>query len=63
MYINSYNLESIKHNTRFCISVFVLFTQGLHYVAQAGLELMILPQPPECWSYRCVPSCLACISV
>jgi hypothetical protein len=26
---------------------------GSHYVALAGLEL--LPQPPKCWDYRCVP--------
>jgi hypothetical protein len=25
------------------------------YVAQAGLKLeILLPQPPECWSYKCV---------
>jgi hypothetical protein len=25
---------------------------GSHYVAQAGLELVILlPQPPKCWDY------------
>jgi hypothetical protein len=30
------------------------------YVAQAGLELMILlHQPLECWDYRCVPPHLA----
>jgi hypothetical protein len=31
--------------------------QGLtHYVVQADLELMILlPQPPKCWDYSCVP--------
>jgi hypothetical protein len=29
-----------------------------HYAAQAYLELMILlPQLPKCWNYRCVPSC------
>jgi hypothetical protein len=29
---------------------------GSHYVPQAGLKLMIiLPQPPECWSYKPVP--------
>jgi hypothetical protein len=32
---------------------FFFFETGSHYVA--GLELMIfLPQPPECWDYRCV---------
>jgi hypothetical protein len=28
------------------------FETGLHYIAQAGLELAILSQPPECWDYR-----------
>lgn len=33
-------------------------------VAQAGLELMtLLPQPPDCWDYRCVPTCLDCCCV
>jgi hypothetical protein len=32
---------------------------GTHYVTQADLELTILPQPPECWVYRCVPPYLA----
>jgi hypothetical protein len=31
---------------------FVLFETGSHYVAQAGLELLILlAQPAECWDY------------
>jgi hypothetical protein len=35
---------------------FFFFKIGSRYVAVAGLELMILlPQPPECWDYRCVP--------
>jgi hypothetical protein len=31
-----------------------------HYIAQVGLKLAILlPQPPECWDYRCAPpSCV-----
>jgi hypothetical protein len=33
---------------------------GSYYVPQAGLEPEIhLPQPPECWDYRCVPLCWA----
>jgi hypothetical protein len=24
---------------------------------QTGLQLEILPQPPECWYFRCVPPC------
>jgi hypothetical protein len=35
---------------------FSFLETGLHYVAYAGLELTIfLPQPPECWDYRCAP--------
>jgi hypothetical protein len=34
------------------------FEVGYFYVAQALLELMILlPQPPGYWDYRCVASC------
>ena len=30
-----------------------------HYVAQAGLEVLtLLPQPPKCQDYRCVPHIL-----
>jgi hypothetical protein len=33
---------------------------GSLYVVQGGLELAILlPQPPECWDYRCARSHLA----
>jgi hypothetical protein len=36
---------------------FVLFETGSWYIAQDGLKLMILlPQSPECWDYRCAPS-------
>jgi hypothetical protein len=32
------------------VSLFLVFGTGLHYAAQASLELMILsPLPPECW--------------
>jgi hypothetical protein len=35
---------------------------GSHYVTQAGLRLKILlPQPPQCWDYKCVPPCPASI--
>jgi hypothetical protein len=40
------------------LSVFTFFFLGVvsHYVAQAGLKLVILlSQPPECWDYRCAP--------
>jgi hypothetical protein len=35
----------------------VFMRQGLSVGAQTGLELTILPLPPECWDYRCVPPC------
>lgn len=36
-----------------------VFKTGVTYVAQAGLELLtLLVQPPDCWDYRCVPTCL-----
>jgi hypothetical protein len=35
---------------------FVCFETGSHYAAQADLKLeILLPQPPECWDYRCAP--------
>jgi hypothetical protein len=41
--------------------LFVLLVEtGSHYVAQAGLELVIiLPQSPECWDYRYLLPCPA----
>jgi hypothetical protein len=34
---------------------YIILETGPFYVAQAGLErLMLLPQPPECWDYRYV---------
>jgi hypothetical protein len=34
----------------------ITWLTGFQYVAQAGLELVIiLPQPPECWDYSCAP--------
>jgi hypothetical protein len=45
------------------LAVFVFFETESHYVAQ-GVELMILlPQPPEFWDYRCTPPYLALNSV
>jgi hypothetical protein len=38
----------------------VFFETGSQYVAQAGLQLKILPpQPPECWDYTCASPCPA----
>jgi hypothetical protein len=48
-------LDHLSHSTNSVNAIFI-FQQGLHYVAQAGLELTIfLPQLPEYWDYRCVP--------
>jgi hypothetical protein len=47
--------------TIFWFGVFVViffFKTESHYIAQVGLKLMILlPQPPGCWDYRCAPPC------
>jgi hypothetical protein len=44
----------------FCGCCLVLFETGSHYVAQAGLKLMILmPPSTKPWDYRHVPLCLA----
>jgi hypothetical protein len=43
-------------NFFFSFSLFFFFEIGAYYVAQAGLKLLILlPQPPKCWDYRCNP--------
>jgi hypothetical protein len=34
--------------------LFACFETRSYNVAQAGLELTILPMPPEYWDYRCV---------
>jgi hypothetical protein len=37
-----------QHYFLFC------FDTGSYYVAEAGLEFVsLLPQPPQCWVYRC----------
>jgi hypothetical protein len=33
--------------------LFLVYETGTHYVAQTGLELLILL--PQCWDYRYVP--------
>jgi hypothetical protein len=40
----------------FVCAVLFVFKTGSHYVVQTDLKLKILlPQPPECWDYRCAP--------
>lgn len=53
------------------VCIFNLFETGSHHVVQTGLELVyvtrtgfelrmiLLPQPPELWNYKCVPPYLA----
>jgi hypothetical protein len=37
---------------------FFVVEAAMGFVAQAGLELeILLPQPPECWDYKCTPQC------
>jgi hypothetical protein len=41
-----------------------IFEVRSYFVAQAALKLtVVLPQPPECWVYRCVPPCPTVYSV
>lgn len=41
-----------------------VFETGVCYIAQAGLEPMtLLLQSPDCWDYRCMPTCLDCCCV
>jgi hypothetical protein len=39
--------------------VFVVFETRSYYVAQAGLEFMILSHSSLCWDYRYAPPCPA----
>jgi hypothetical protein len=41
------------HHAQLCV-----FETKSHSIAQSGLQLVIiLPQLPECWDYRCAPLC------
>jgi hypothetical protein len=44
-----------------CLACCLVFETGSHYIAQAGLELLILLQPPGCWNYRGAQSCPASV--
>jgi hypothetical protein len=40
--------------------LFCVLETGSHFLAQASFKLTILlPWPPKCWDYSCVPPCLA----
>jgi hypothetical protein len=50
--VSNKTLHLTSKNTLVGICLFL--QTGTHYVDQAGLELVILlPQPPRCWDYRC----------
>jgi hypothetical protein len=54
LHLSSLSLNLLSPASLFPSTFFLFFGEtGSHYVAQAGLKLMILPlQPPECWDYR-----------
>jgi hypothetical protein len=50
--------QSLSLSLSVCLSLSLsdFFELGLHYLAQAGLEFMILlPQPPKVWNYKYAP--------
>jgi hypothetical protein len=48
--------RSAQSRQSFCLPSF--FETWPHFVVQVGLELIILlPMSPQCWNYRCAPSC------
>jgi hypothetical protein len=59
----SFYRNHIDQQALFIYLFIYLFIEMWSYcVAQASLELkVLLPQPPECWDYRCVPPCLAAL--
>ena len=42
---------------------FFMYVSGSHCVAQPVFivyaQMILLPQPPQCWNHRCLPQCLA----
>jgi hypothetical protein len=47
------------HYYAWLFSFFFFFEIESHYIAQGGLELMILlPLPPKFWDYMHMPPCL-----
>jgi hypothetical protein len=51
----------VNDNVVIFLNIFLLLVEtGSHCEAQTGLDLAILlPQPPKCWDYKCVPPLLA----
>jgi hypothetical protein len=55
-----WNTQEFFNGFWLCFVYLVFFEARSHYVAQAGSELpILLPQPSECWDYRCAPPCPA----
>jgi hypothetical protein len=54
----STNTSSAKKKKNYILLLFFTFETGFCCVVQVGLGLVILlPQPPEYWDYRCAPLC------
>lgn len=58
--------RGVERSTHSAISqlFLLLFETGVCYTAQAGPEpVTLLLQSPDCWDYRCMPTCLDCCCV